>query len=207
MILHLANKNFKPINFFPIKSYFTNESETFKIRLIIKIGCPIILLLINPLFFYIFANRYRINIAPRLQSKENMENIIIEIRTEVPSKRESVQVIENFIYSLREKVTIDDEKFYNILIAVTEAINNAIIHGNKLADEKIVKFDLTASQSEVEVTILDQGTGFNPEEVKDPRAPENLFKENGRGVFLIKELSNSAVWSDKGRVVEMKFYL
>jgi serine/threonine-protein kinase RsbW len=136
-----------------------------------------------------------------------MENELVDIHTELASEQNSIQQVEQYIYELRDKISISDEKFYNILIAVTEAVNNAIIHGNKYSPDKIVDFSLRATDQEVTLIVIDQGDGFDPEQVSDPRTPENLFKEHGRGVFLIRQLADSVEYSDGGRCISLGFFL
>jgi len=73
-------------------------------------------------------------------------------------------------------------------IVTTELVNNAIHHGNKNDPDKLVYIVFTVNEEKIELKILDQGGGFNPDKLKDPLAPENLLNESGRGIFLIKNL-------------------
>jgi serine/threonine-protein kinase RsbW len=73
-------------------------------------------------------------------------------------------------------------------IVTTELVNNAIHHGNKNDPEKQVRITFTVDDQKIELRIIDQGGGFNPDKLKDPLAPENLLNENGRGIFLIRNL-------------------
>ena len=73
-------------------------------------------------------------------------------------------------------------------IVTTELVNNAIHHGNKNDPKKLVHIIFTVDQQKIELKIIDQGSGFNPEHLKDPLAPENLLRESGRGIFLIRNL-------------------
>lgn len=73
-------------------------------------------------------------------------------------------------------------------IVTTELVNNAIHHGNKNNPNKSVQIIFSVDQSKIELRIKDQGNGFNPEQLKDPLAPENLLSESGRGIFLIRNL-------------------
>lgn len=119
-----------------------------------------------------------------------MDNYVVNISKKFDSEKKAIHNIEPIINEIKEKVDINLEKYYNILIAVTEAFNNAIIHGNKLDKNKKVRLDIQANSQRMEVHVFDEGTGFNPKELADPRAPENLLKESGRGVLLINELSD-----------------
>jgi serine/threonine-protein kinase RsbW len=73
-------------------------------------------------------------------------------------------------------------------IVTTELVNNAIHHGNKNDPEKLVHITFTVDDQKIELRIIDQGGGFNPDKLKDPLAPENLLNESGRGIFLIRNL-------------------
>ena len=132
-----------------------------------------------------------------------MDNHIIKISEIYNSEKKAIHNIEPLINSVKEKVGISLEKYYNILIAVTEAFNNAIIHGNKLDKNKKVQIDIEANKERLEVHILDEGEGFNAEELADPRDPENLLKDNGRGVLLIKELSDKCEFKNRSKGTEV----
>jgi serine/threonine-protein kinase RsbW len=76
-------------------------------------------------------------------------------------------------------------------IVTTELVNNAIHHGNKNDPSKKVKIIFTVDNEKLELRIHDEGNGFDPDKLKDPLAPENLFSESGRGIFLIRNLMDS----------------
>lgn len=136
-----------------------------------------------------------------------MSELIEIINLEFLSERKSISLIEPILNKIRLDFNIKDDKYYNILVAVTEAINNAIIHGNKLNPDKKVFFKIDNINNELIFTILDEGTGFNLDKIADPRNPENLMKDNGRGVFLIRELSKYVNFNltNIGSKIEMHF--
>jgi serine/threonine-protein kinase RsbW len=117
-----------------------------------------------------------------------MKTVIYRTNIDLRSNKKAIKLIEPIIFEIKDKLNLPDDKFYNILIAVTEAVNNGIIHGNKLNPAKFVHFTVLADCNEIEIVVEDEGDGFDPEAVSDPREPENLLKENGRGVFLIRAL-------------------
>ena len=80
------------------------------------------------------------------------------------------------------------EEFQKLMIAVTEVVINAIIHGNKENPDKKVTIEAQYDDRNLYVKICDEGNGFNPNEIVDPRLPENLMKESGRGIFIVKSL-------------------
>lgn len=122
-----------------------------------------------------------------------------------PSKGENITVVERLIDELCEKYNIQEEHYGNILIALTEAANNAIYHGNRQDPDKKVVVEFEADKDRFFFRIADEGAGFDYENVPDPTSPENLEKPNGRGVFLMRHLSDHIDFLDDGRVVELTF--
>ncbi len=129
------------------------------------------------------------------------------ISIQVPSIMENIRMIESFIDNAKEKFSLDDDIYGNIMIAVTEAVNNAIKHGNSGNRSKNVYLSLSLEDSLIKFVIKDEGTGFNYESLPDPTAPENIEKPGGRGIFLMKHLSDEVEFKDNGRVVELSFYM
>lgn len=127
----------------------------------------------------------------------------------LPSHPDSIVKVENFVEGLRDRYEIKDDVFGNILISITEAANNAIIHGNKCEEAKEVVIDAEYNEgSNVLVfRVKDQGEGFDFNNLPDPTSPENLEKISGRGVFLMKQLSDWVIFSDEGATVELQFRL
>lgn len=93
------------------------------------------------------------------------------------------------ILELRELCYFDDKLYHNILVSLTEAVNNALFHGNKLNPRKKVNICLCCNDVQIECIIKDEGLGFDLNKIPDPRHPDNLLKDNGRGVFIINSLA------------------
>lgn len=129
------------------------------------------------------------------------------IRIEIPSLAENIRMIESFIDNAKEKYQLDDDIYGNIMIAVTEAVNNAIKHGNGGDSSKNVSLALTFEEGLIKFKVEDEGTGFDHLNLPDPTSPENLEKPGGRGIFLMKHLSDEVSFDDNGRVVELTFYM
>ncbi|MCH7414586.1 ATP-binding protein [Belliella sp. R4-6] len=129
------------------------------------------------------------------------------IKISIPSLIENIKIIESFIDNAREKFHIDDDIYGNIMISVTECVSNAILHGNKGDASKKVDLELHFDEEEIKFIVKDQGEGFNYDELKDPTAPENLEKAGGRGIFIMKHLSDDVSFDDDGRVTTLKFYM
>ncbi len=125
----------------------------------------------------------------------------------IPSIKENVSVVESFIENIGEKIKIQEAIYGNVLVSVTEAVNNAIVHGNKEDKNKKVRLGLKQNKKSVRFVVEDEGLGFDYNNLPDPTNPKNLEKVKGRGVFLIKSLSDKTTFKQGGRVVEMLFKL
>jgi serine/threonine-protein kinase RsbW len=129
------------------------------------------------------------------------------ISIQIPSILENIRMIESFIDNAKEKFELDDDIYGNIMIAVTEAVNNAIKHGNAGDKSKNVSLSLSLKESMIKFLIMDEGTGFDYENLPDPTSPENLEKIGGRGIFLMKHLSDEVQFKERGKIVELSFYI
>lgn len=123
----------------------------------------------------------------------------------LPSTPASITEVESLIDEACAELQLNEDLYGNILIAVTEGVNNAIIHGNKLNASLSVRVGVLNNEEWVCFSIKDQGSGFDPESIPDPTAPENLLKENGRGIFLMKNLSDEVTFEDRGTIVNVCF--
>ncbi len=129
------------------------------------------------------------------------------IKISIPSLIENIKIIESFIDNARENFEINDDIYGNIMISVTECISNAIIHGNQSDKNKLVHLELTLEEELLLFTIQDEGEGFDYNELKDPTAPENIEKIGGRGIFLIKHLSDDVKFEENGTKTVLSFYM
>src|SRR6218665_1011315 len=133
--------------------------------------------------------------------------MIDNINIEIPSLPENIRIIESFIDNTKDRFKLDDDIYGNIMIAVTEAVNNAIKHGNAADSTKNVSLSLSLESSLIKFKIQDEGTGFDYHDLPDPTSPENLEKPGGRGIFLMKHLSDEVNFKEGGRIVELSFYI
>lgn len=129
------------------------------------------------------------------------------ISIQVPSISENIRMIESFIDNAKERFHLNDDIYGNIMIAVTEAVNNAIKHGNAGDKTKNVFLSLSLNDSLIKFVVKDEGGGFDYQNLPDPTAPENLEKIGGRGIFLMKHLSDEVQFKEEGRIVELSFYV
>lgn len=102
------------------------------------------------------------------------------------SETDSIPEIDRFIEDTVRTFKVDEDKITSISLAAAEASSNAIIHGNKLDPHKKVTIIIKNRSNLLEIIIRDEGKGFDPKEVPDPTKPENLLKDNGRGLHIMK---------------------
>lgn len=123
----------------------------------------------------------------------------------IVSKIGNLRIIENAIDNITAETGINQDNYGKILIGTLEAVNNAIIHGNKSDEKKFVSVDIKMADTNLEVTVTDQGNGFKPSEVPDPTRPENIEALNGRGIFLMSKLADDIRFNKKGNKVTLIF--
>lgn len=121
------------------------------------------------------------------------------------SNTENIRIVENLVEELVAEYEISEEFYGNILIALTEAVNNAIVHGNKLDPEKEVSLICKSDEDKLIFIIEDEGPGFDYDNLPDPTAPENIEKPNGRGVFLMRNLADDCEFLEDGKIVQLEF--
>ncbi len=110
---------------------------------------------------------------------------------------------------MNESIKIDSDRFVNFHIAVSEALVNAIVHGNCESTDKKVYVDINEERGYLEVIIKDEGTGFNLNDVPDPTKNNNLYKDHGRGIFIMRSLTDGyECFSDeKGTIVKLQIMI
>lgn len=129
----------------------------------------------------------------------------LEQELTISSSPSNIIRIEPFVYELRSKWEIDEEIYGNLLVCLTEAVNNAIVHGNKADNRKQVRVCLKRDGHKLICFVRDEGPGFDFNHLPDPTAPENIENLGGRGIFLMKALSDLVVFSNDGSSVEIQF--
>ena len=105
---------------------------------------------------------------------------------EIESDPNNLITVEEFVNYFAKDLSLSDEQLSVLLLAVTEATTNAIIHANKCDINKLVKINAHIEDSKLIVKVKDEGKGFDPTKLPNPTEPENLLKDSGRGVFLMK---------------------
>ena len=136
-------------------------------------------------------------------SKSEKKNLVLS------SKFEEMERLEPYINELKSWAQFGDEDFSRIMLTLSEAVNNAIMHGNEEDPSKQVVIQTTLSDNKEMLTISveDEGDGFDPESIPDPLKDENLMNEGGRGVYLIKQYADELEFSKDGSKVTISFHL
>ncbi|MEO8733187.1 MAG: ATP-binding protein [Flavobacteriales bacterium] len=135
------------------------------------------------------------------------EDVHYTQRIDFPAKAENIALAEKLIDEACARYKVPESLYGNILIALTEAVNNAIHHGNALDASKKVVLGYEVEEDKIVFTVGDEGPGFDHEHLPDPTDPQNIEKPHGRGVFLMRALSDSVAFSDNGATVELTFSL
>jgi serine/threonine-protein kinase RsbW len=129
------------------------------------------------------------------------------IKLDIPSVLDNIRIIESFIDNAKDHYDLTDDIYGNIVIAVTECVNNAIVHGNHSDRSKLVHIQLLIEDHTIRIIVQDEGEGFDYNNISDPTAPENIHKLGGRGLFLMRNLCDEIEFDRNGTQIELKFYL
>ncbi|MEP6635884.1 MAG: ATP-binding protein [Acidobacteriota bacterium] len=124
----------------------------------------------------------------------------------LPSRIDAIDEAAIAVAKFVSRSGIDEQAAFGIDMAVREAIANAVIHGNKLDQEKSVTISLASSPDSLEIKVRDQGQGFSPDGISDPTAEENILKSSGRGIFFMRNFMDEVDWvalPDGGTSVRM----
>jgi serine/threonine-protein kinase RsbW len=112
----------------------------------------------------------------------------------LPSRIDTVATAAAAVAEFVGRSGMSEEAAFGIDMAVREAVTNAVLHGNRQDEEKTVDLTLKSSPDALEISVHDEGPGFNPEEVPDPTAQENILKTSGRGIFFMRTFMDEVDW-------------
>jgi len=131
----------------------------------------------------------------------------MEGSVKIPSDMSNIYRAEQLVDNISEKLNIGDEQYGNVLVCIVEAVSNAIQHGNKNDVTKIVLLSYKYADGKLVFTVEDEGPGFDLDKVPDPTLPENVENIKGRGVFLIRHLSDELKFENRGAKLNITFYV
>jgi anti-sigma regulatory factor (Ser/Thr protein kinase) len=116
----------------------------------------------------------------------------------ISSDLDNLKKVEKFCQKICHTVGFSDEQCDNMAIALTELAINAIMHGNKEDKRKKVTIHSVFKDDRIEVSISDEGGGFDPDKLPNPTNPQNIWKEHGRGIFLVQNLIDEVIFQKTG---------
>lgn len=111
--------------------------------------------------------------------------------------RES-EKIPDFVDEIRDECELDEEPSETFKLVLSEAVTNAIVHGNKEDREKTVDITVYVSEKDISADVKDQGAGFDADKKKNPLKEENLLDTSGRGIFLMKQFADHVEFKQGG---------
>jgi len=134
-------------------------------------------------------------------------NDLEQTQIEIFSKKKNLTQIEKFLDETAKKMSIGEELYGKLFLAVLEAANNAVVHGNKEDETKKARIEIEKTKETLIITVVDEGAGFDYDNIPDPTLPENIEKPDGRGVFVIKNLADELTFENNGSTMQMVFNL
>lgn len=123
----------------------------------------------------------------------------------LPSSLNSIEKAVDFSEKIAKDMHLKEEEVSSFAIAVSEAVTNAIKHGNKEDKNKNVFINVSIENNKVTVSVKDSGKGFNPEKLKDPTKPENITKPCGRGIYIVKTIMDNVDYNFQSDGTELIF--
>lgn len=132
-----------------------------------------------------------------------MNKLSISISSEISS----IVKVENFLATFTDYFVLPYVLYGKISLSVIEAVNNAILFGNKRKPDKIVSLVAEKTDKQFKVTVSDEGDGFDYTFIPDPTLPANINKITGRGLYLMKTLSDELIFENGGSTVTLVFNL
>lgn len=123
----------------------------------------------------------------------------------IESNISNLRIVEKVLDEFSQELEMKEDCYGKVMVCTMEAVNNAIVHGNKLNENKFVEIELNYNRKKLKISVTDEGTGFIPGEIPDPTKTENIEKLSGRGVFLMSKLADKIEFNESGNKVIMLF--
>jgi serine/threonine-protein kinase RsbW len=129
-----------------------------------------------------------------------------ENQISIPSSLDYLKDVDYFVEAKLKKCGLTESDLADVAISVTEAVTNAVIHGNKNDLQKRVTITLEIREPDITVWVKDQGNGFDPNSVPSPVENDNVLKKVGRGIFILKSLMDEVDFTiEPGEGTVVKF--
>ena len=128
-------------------------------------------------------------------------------RVTLPSSPNAVRRVEPFLKRVNRSAHMDEIQFHKVMVSLTEAVNNAIVHGNRSESGRKVKVICELMPHSLLLIISDEGSGFDPNHVESPLKEENLLRETGRGIFLMRTLMDRVEFEIGRKGTQVRLWL
>ncbi|MCF6270456.1 MAG: ATP-binding protein [Melioribacteraceae bacterium] len=125
----------------------------------------------------------------------------------VPSDPNLIPEVDEFIFDKITSLNLKENTLSNLSLALSEALSNAMVHGNKLDPNKDVIVSIKISNDELILCIKDEGNGFDPDSVPDPTKPENIMRDSGRGIHIMRSFIDQVSYNFSSVGTELKFVI
>jgi serine/threonine-protein kinase RsbW len=125
------------------------------------------------------------------------------LSAEIISTKKNYALIESLLYKANEEFCCIEDRFRNVLIAVSELVMNAIVHANKEEESKKVRVTVEYDKDIMKISILDEGKGFDLSKGGEASLPDDVMKESGRGLYIVKSLMDEVEFKDTGYGTEI----
>lgn len=112
--------------------------------------------------------------------------------------------VETFLTDIFNEYNLERKCFNKVYLCISEAVINSIKHGNKNDRKKNVYIEVSYAVPDMKIRIEDEGNGFDFNNISDPTCDENLKNESGRGIFIIRQLTNNIEYNEKGNRIQFK---
>lgn len=122
------------------------------------------------------------------------------VSLKIPSRRNNIKQVEELLIMVNHDFHLDEQKFVNLLVGVSECVMNSIVHGNNENESKFVDVIINYDDKKIIIKICDEGVGINLDLAKDPHLPEDILDNAGRGMFIVKSLIKNVAYhnTEKG---------
>lgn len=115
----------------------------------------------------------------------------------IKSKLDEIEKVDQFLHNIFDFHKLPEKCFNKVFLCVSEAVNNSIVHGNKKVYHKQIEVIINCMEQSLSVTISDEGEGFDIQKIPDPTHKDNILKESGRGIHIIKTISDKLEFNEQ----------
>jgi serine/threonine-protein kinase RsbW len=134
-----------------------------------------------------------------------MQTASADFMLRINSKPGNIRFLESFVERLASEHQLTKQQYQNIYLCLTEAVTNAIVHGNQADERKKVVVQAAYADQHLVIKVEDEGCGFDLRKLPDPTKTENIYNIGGRGVFIIHNYADTVRYERNGCAVEMGF--